>query len=155
MKHLPLLFSFLLLQCVAPLELSQEDREKIFEHNIQLPAKDIKLKIHTFVNESFGSGKAVIQSNEDGLITGNFIFECDEFDIMLGQRTFANCTFLIKYSDNNYRMKLVVKNIFKQDDNRDYEVHESYWGNYAEQIRNYYSYFDDKLINYINSKDTF
>lgn len=155
MKLSLLFLPFFILSCVSQKELTKEESEKIYEHQVQLNESEIKDKILTFVNENFYSGKAVIQTNEQNLISGNYNFFCSDFDPLGSMQVFCDATFIIKYYENSYKIKFVVKEMFTRSSSGVGNLSSTLWGNYAEDINNNFTSFDKALLEYIQSADTF
>jgi|WetSurMetagenome_2_1015567.scaffolds.fasta_scaffold43883_3 hypothetical protein len=156
MKALSISMSLIFLfSCVTPKELTKEDSEKIYEHNLSLKQDEIKTKILTFVNENFYSGKAVIQTNDSNLISGNYTFSCGDFDPLGTILVYADATFIIKYYDKNYKIKLILKDMSTQSSDGKSPFAPNMWGNYSEEINENFETFDQALYNYMVTTQDF
>ena len=106
--------------------------------------KDIQLKINAFVNSYFNSGKAVTQSDLLGQFAGNgsVPFEMGLID----PQSYLKFTFLIKYKDNQYKLKIIAKGTTsaKYGDGL-------IFGHHKELLQKKYKEFDDALLEYINN----
>ncbi len=147
--------SILFVGCAGQKELTKEQSEKIFEHNTPLSKDQIKSKLLTFVNENFVSGKAVIQTNDDGILSGNYNFNLGNYDPLGMYQVFTQSTFIIKYLDNSFKMKMLVKDLYLMSSQGEKPLTQTMWGNYANEIQTGFNNFDSTLVNYLNSKDTF
>jgi hypothetical protein len=94
--------------CIPSKYIAENDQEKIFQHDLDLSKPKIKERLITFVNEKFTSSKAVMQNNEDGLFSGNGIGQVTTY---IGKSINMEFTFIVKYTDNNYKVKWVIKDI--------------------------------------------
>jgi hypothetical protein len=156
MKALLLLTASIILiiyGCSISKPLTEGQGEKVFEHNVDLSKAEIKQKLVLFVNEKFVSAKAVIQTNEDGLFTGNGIVTVNESTGMLGETlniTKAELTFVVKYSDNNYRVKWIVKDLLNDKGSYSSDI----WGYYAEDIEKCIKRNDDAMYKYLIDKSS-
>jgi len=158
MKNLLLLFVILITACTPLIEkdLLPNEKEMVFEHQTKLSKAELKTRLIMFVNEGFHSGKAVIQSNEDGLLTGNYTTFLANLDALGYIKYFGEFTFLFKYSDNNYKLKVLIKNIYSFKEGRnDGDLPPRLFGTYSEQIVNEYKRFDATLNDYLSSNNTF
>lgn len=147
-----------LASCTAShVSLLPEDKEQIFSHEVQIKKEDIHIQVIQFFNEKFVSGKSVIQSSEDGLITGNGIFEIYNSYGLLGELLWTakvELTFLVKYIDNQYKTKFIVKRVFAQaPTGLPTDQVEGVWGRYRDQINNTIKKLDDDLLSYLTKKD--
>ena len=142
MKHI--LFSFIVILLLAGCagELTKEQSEVIYSHSVQLSKADLKVKILTFINENYMSGKSVIQFNEDGLIGGNVI---SQFALI----SKLEYSFTIKYQDNSYKVKCVVKRIIGFSGN---DLANNDMANYADKIKKEFDEFDNKLFAALSKK---
>lgn len=152
---LTLVFIPLLISCIGQKELTKSDSEKIFQHTVGLDSSVIKTKALTFINESFYSGKAVIQTNDENILSGNYNFFCTNFDPLGSVEVYCDATFIIKYFQNKYKIKLLVKELFTKSSSGIGNLHQSLWGNYSEEINNSFLSFDEALHNYMLATDTF
>ena len=157
MKNLIILLTAItiLYACTTPKEITKEQSEKIFTHEVIRSADEIRIKVLTYVNEAFYSGEAVIQTQDQGIITGNYRFYCDKFDPMGMLEVWATATFIVKYYDQFYKTKYVLKNMETVSSEGIVALDLSYWGNYADEIDDNFNQFDSTLFNYIISYDTF
>lgn len=131
-------------------ELTKDESEVIYSHEVKSSKAELKMKILSFISEKFTSGKAVIQVNEDGLISGNStILNLSQF---LTIRTSFEYTFIVKYQDNSYKVKCIAKNLYNTDSNSTYDLSPSGWGQYATDIKKTFDDFDKSLNDYITSK---
>jgi len=136
--------------CSISKYLTDEQTEKVFEHNIDLSKNKIRQRLILFANEQFVSGKSVIQTDDDGLFAGNGIVTLKESTGLLGETlniTKMELTFIVKYSDNNYRVKWVVKNL----SNDDGSYAKNTWGYYAKDVKETLDRKDKELFKYLSS----
>lgn len=147
-----LLFLF---ACVTPKELTKEDSEKIFEHNLSLKQDEIKTKLLTFVNENFYSGKAVIQTIDSNLLSGNYTFSCGNFDPLGSIVVYANATFIVKYYDDNYKIKFLLKDMETHSSSGISPLASNMWGNYSQEINDNFKEYDKALYEYMLAKNDF
>jgi hypothetical protein len=146
----------LLFSCAEKDFLLPEEKEQIFSHDVQLKKEDIHTQVFQFINEKFVSGKSVTQSSEEGLIVGNGIFEIDRTNtVIIGIITIKlELTFLVKYIDNQYKTKYVVKRVIRQDANgNSTDLIEGMWGRHKEQINKTIKDLDNELLNYLTKKN--
>lgn len=142
--------------CNAPKELTSEGREKVFNtQKITGSKTEIKNKLLLFVNESFGEAKAVLQTNEDGLLTGVFNTRLKPFDPLETIMVHADMSFLIKYNDGEYKLKMVLKRIYTRGSSGENTMQETYWGNYEPEVIKKYDEFFDRLKKYLLSDNSF
>jgi hypothetical protein len=139
-----ILFSFFVILSLAGCagELTKEQSEMVYSHSVQISKADLKIKILSFINENYVSGKSVLQINEDGLISGNVI---SQFALL----SKLEYSFIIKYQDSTYKVKCVVKRIIGYNDR---DVDYSDWGNYANKVKKEFDAFDNKLLAYLSKK---
>lgn len=155
MRAVLLLLMLLLFACTIPKEITKEQTEKIYSHQVNRSSNEIKLKILTYINESFYSGKAVIQTQDEGIITGNYRFYSDDFDLLGMFKVYATATFIIKYKDQSYKTKFVLKDMETVSSKGIVPLDRTFWGNYADEINDNYNRFESTLYEYIISEDTF
>ena len=122
-------------------QLTKEQSEVIYSHPVQFSKADLKLKILSFINENYVSGKAVLQVNEDGLISGNVV---SQFALI----TKLEYSFIIKYQDSSYKVKCIVKRMFRGSE----DVDANDWGNYADKVKKEFDAFDNSLFNALSKK---
>lgn len=160
MKYVLLMLVFIslisIVGCVAPQYLTAEDKEVIYpETESSMSKSEIKNKLTLFINDNFKSAKSVIQSNEDGLLTGSFVTQLKCFDLLCYIKEYAEISFAVKYSDNKYKLKLSVKRIF--DDNpkggADYPPHRQ--GTVTTELKKAYSDFSQMLNDYMVKDNDF
>jgi hypothetical protein len=144
----------LVISCVPPQYLTKEQSERIVEHNVNLSKEEIKINVLSYINEKFGSGKAVIQSNEDGFIAGNVIFYIGASDLLGLYGDYLETTFLIKYQTNNYRVKYIIKNLYTEIRGK-IDIHPYYWGKYSAKIDSALTNFDNDLLKYLSERTNF
>ena len=138
--------------CFPSKELTKDQTEKIFAHNVNLKKEEIKQKLILFANEKFVSGKAVIQSNEDGFLAGNGIVQIHYHSDLLGEninRVKMEFTFMVKYADNNYKVKWVVKDLTNDKGS----INQNLWGYYADEIEKSITNNDSEMFAYVTGKD--
>jgi hypothetical protein len=133
---------FFIIGCAG--ELTKEQSEIVYSHSVQLSKADLKIKILSFINETYMSGKSVIQTNEDGLISGNVIAQ---FALV----SKLDYSFIIKYQDSTYKVKCIVKGIIGW--NNEY-VDNNNTANYADKIKKEFDSFDLKLFTYLSKKSS-
>jgi len=153
MKKAIFLLSFLSLilsGCANYKELTKDESEAIFAHEVQLNKEDLKRKILLYLNENILSAKAAIQTSEDGLITANFISILDAGNLLSPIQYDGHFTALIKYTDKSYKLKILIKDITSNN----VSIYSSAWGAWNEQIVAKYKKFDLDLFNYIQSTHT-
>ncbi|MCX6151538.1 MAG: hypothetical protein NTX22_13485 [Ignavibacteriales bacterium] len=138
----------------APSYLTKEQSERVINHNVNLSKEEIKIKVLSYINETAGSAKAVIQSNEDGFLTGNVIFYIGTSDLIGVYPDYLEATFLIKYQNNNYRAKYVVKNVYVIIDKK-IDIHPAGWVKYYTQIDTALTRFDKSLLEYMANSSNF
>jgi hypothetical protein len=141
-----LVLSILILSC-APL--SKADSEFISERQVSgITQKDMQLKINAFVNSYFNSGKSVTQSDHLGQFAGNGITPLQMG--VLEPTSYLNYTFLIKYKDNAYKIKLIAKSV-----STDQYPNGTIFEHHKKDIRSKFQAFDDDLYKFIKgeSKD--
>jgi hypothetical protein len=131
--------AFILQSCAK--ELTKEQSENVYSHSVQLSKAELKLKILSFINENYMSGKSVLQINEDGLISGNVV---SQFAVI----TAMEYSFIIKYQDSTYKVKCIVKRMFRGSE----DVSASDWGYYADKVMKEFNSFDEKLFVYLSKK---
>ena len=151
--------AFLLLagtiSCVPPMRLLPDEKEQVFSHVVDLRNEVIRTQVVQFINEKFVSGKSVTQSIDDGLITGNAIFMLEHKN-QFGIREDAQMelTFLVKYVDNQYKTKCIVKRIIHANINGiPTDLDEDRWGFYQKEINETIQKFDLDLLAYLTKKD--
>ncbi len=153
LKLLSGVFVLLLIAGCAPTKiyLLPEEKEQIFSHEVQLKKEDIRVQVIQFINEKYASGKSVTQSSEEGLIIGNGIFEIGHYNVLsVSINLQMELTFFVKYIDNQYKTKYVVKRLIK---NGLSDLGEEWWGYYKEQINKNIKDIDSELFNYLTKKD--
>jgi hypothetical protein len=152
MKKLSLLFvlfvTILSFNCTPSKFIPEADQESIYSHDIDLPKAKIKEKLVLYVNEKFHSSKAVIQSNEDGLLSGNGFAQITTYVMHAINTEF---TFIIKYQDNNYRTKWIIKDVLMNANS----IAQNYWGYYLEskEIKDFFKKHDDDMFAYISKNE--
>ena len=152
MKYFVFILTALILLSCMPSELTKEQSEVVYSHKIPLSKSDLKLKILSFVNEKYHSGKAVIQTNDDGIVSGNIVIS--DFAGNFIVRTSLEYTFIIKYQDAAYKIKCIVKDIRNTDSRQTYSQNPSQWGSYAKEVQSAFDTFDTSLNNYLNEKNS-
>jgi len=137
----------LLLQACYSNYLTKEESEKVFEHKVDLSKEEIRNRLILYANEEFVSSKAVIQTDEDGLLAGNGVVPLDVF--LIGLR--MKFTFIVKYTDDSYKVKWIVKDIFTNNGSALPGV----WGEYAGEIDEAIKKSDEDRFAYLsdNSSD--
>ena len=108
-----------------------------------------------YINETFKDAKTVIQNNEDGLLTGRYTEKIDCFDPLCTSLVFADISFLIKYSDNKYKLKLVFKDMFLLSSRGKQELRYTLHGNYEEKLKLAYQSLNNSLNKYMQSDTEF
>lgn len=148
MKRMFLILMVVILSSCAPQYLKDEQKESIYSHDIELKKDQLKIKLLDFVNSSFKSSKAVIQTNDDGLLSGNgsTVLGSDFTGMIV---TTLEFTFIVKYEDGKYRMKCIVKNIFNRDTKSTYDLSEAMWGNWEKEIKGSFDKFDNSLLAFL------
>ena len=149
------LLLLVLSSCVPPAYLTQEEKEVVYSHNVELTKDKIKTKLMQFVNETFKSSKAVIQTNEDGLLSGNgvVLLGADAFGVV---KTYMEFTFMFKYQDNQYKLKCIIKNLYNVDSKSTYDINAYNYGNWKKEIDDEFVKFDgDANKSLTNKKDAF
>jgi hypothetical protein len=154
MKNLFFLFSITLFffGCVPSKTLTTEQSEKVFEHSLDMKQADIRSKLLLFANENFVSSKSVIQTDDNGLFSGNGIVTLKNTTGLFGESlnlTKMELTFLVRYSDNNYRVKWIVKDLFNDKGSYINNI----WGYYAEEIKTTIDGKDKQLFDYLADKE--
>ena len=142
-KFTIVLFLSLIVSCSLSKYLTQEQSEKIFEHQVTLTKPDIHEKLILFANEKFVSGKEVTQTDEDGLFVGNGIVQLPK-DILILKMEF---TYIVKYSDNKYKAKWIIKDLRTNSGS----IKQNIWGYYAEDIEKAFDRNDSDLFQYLSS----
>lgn len=134
--------------CTPSKFIADQDKEKVFQHEVSLSKSQIKERIVTFVNEKYVSSKAVVQSNEDGLISGNGVAQVSSY---IGNPVQMEFTFIIKYTDNSYKIKWIAKNLIMNN----YPISEDQWGYYAsgEEINSFFATNDKNMFTYLKSEN--
>ena len=133
----------LLFQACGSSPLTQNQSEKVFDYKIDLLKTEIKQRLILFTNEKFISSKAVIQTNEDGLFSGNGIVQLERSLPIINMEL----TFIVKYSDNNYKVKWIVKNLMVNNES----MSQSVWGYYYEDIEESINKNNELLFDYLNN----
>ena len=146
-----LVLSISLVGCVPSATLTKEQTEKIYSHEVNLKKDELKRKLLLYVNETFVSGKTVLQTNEDGLLSGNGIVDLKKIKGLMGETISIikmELTFIIKYDDGNYKVKWVVKDLSNEKGifSRDY------WGYYTADIEKTIADNDKELSDYVSNK---
>jgi len=149
------LIIMLIISCAGQKELTKSDSEKIFSHTVELDSSTIKTKVLTYINENFYSGEAVIQTNDQNILSGNYNFFCSNFDPLGSLEVYCKATFIVKYYHNKYKIKFLVKELFTKSSSGLGNLHPSLWGNYSAEIKNNFNAFDEALYNYMITQDTF
>lgn len=147
-----LILSFYLIGCVPTKVLTDQEKEFVFSHEINLKKDKMKMRLLQYVNEKFVSGKAVIQTNEDGLLSGNGITQVRESKGLMGEIQDIikmEFTFIVKYDDNRYKIKWIVKDMSYSKGS----FSSDYWGFYKDDINTAIQDNDQKMYNYLNNKD--
>jgi hypothetical protein len=136
-------------------QLTPDQLEQTYTHETTIPQKEIKQKVLTFINEKFRSGKSVLQTNDEGILSGNGIVTIKERKGLVGEVLSVidmEFTFIIKFTENGYKIKWLVKNILANN----LPMQKEHWGYYAgEEIINTLKENDKNLFEYINNKNTF
>ena len=148
MKLITIISALLILyNCSMSKELTKEQGEKVYEHKVELKEGDIKQKLLLFVNEKFMSGKSVIQTDTEGLFTGNGIVNLP--DLPFGSGTIKmEITFMVKYSENNYKVKWIAKDLMTGAGS----ISPNMWGYYSESIEKSIAENDKNLFDYLSDK---
>lgn len=133
--------------------LTKEESEKVYEHKVDLSQKELKTKLLIYINEKFHSSKSVIQINEEGLISGNAIADLGCSDPLCAITNSLEFTFILKYEDNFYKIKYIVKNILSNSSSGTQSLIPTSWGLYAEKIDEVFSILEFDLYNYLNKKN--
>ena len=133
--------------CIPSKQLTEEQSAKVYEHSVTLSKDEIKQKVIFFVNEKFISGKAVTQNTEEGLFTGNGIVNLPDLPFGAGVVK-MELTFMVKYMDNNYKVKWIVKDLSNNKGSFDPGM----WGYYSEYIEKSISKNDKDLFDYMTGK---
>jgi len=107
------------------------------------------------VNENFYSGKAVIQTNDANIMSGNYSFSCGSFDPLGTIVVYADATFIVKYYDNSYKIKLVLKDMETHSSKGISPLASNMWGNYSEEIIDNFVAYDSALYNYMLAESDF
>lgn len=147
MRFIFFLFLIIIVGCASTSYLTQEQSEKVFSHDVSLTKEQIKQKLLVFINENYYSGKSVLQTNEDGLLSGNGTIQIYEF---AGHPIFMDVTFIVKYDEKNYRVKWIVKDI--KDSKQSYA--RGYWGHYTEYIEKSIQENDSMMYKYLSTDQT-
>ena len=138
------LITALLISCAPTKYLTPDQSEKVFSHDVTLSKEEIRRKLFLFINETYYSSKEVIQTDEDGLLTGNGTIQINEYGV------FMDVTFIIKYEDESYKTKWIVKNI---KSNKGYYPL-GYWGLYSEEIERAIIQNDQMMYEFIVNKES-
>jgi hypothetical protein len=149
--YLIIVLSLSLCSCFSQKTLIKEDREKIYEHSCKLSKEELKIKIMNFLNLYFISSKGVIQTNDDGIIAGNYHSKLGWVGLT---KVFPVYTFIIKYSDKSFKVKIVVKQIYMGCAYCDL-VDESKWGNFKDDIYKDWDNFNESLNESVIELNTF
>lgn len=132
--------------CSMSKPLTSVQNEIVYEHNVDLTKDELRKKLILFANEKFISGKAVIQTDDDGLLAGNGISQLP-ISIPIIRMEF---TFIVKYTDNNYRVKWIVKDLMT-DLGR---IVKRNWGYYYDDIELVIKNNDEELFKYLSSTES-
>ncbi len=136
--------------CYPYPKLSDEEKEKIFEHALNLNKQEIKVKLLTYLSENTNSAKSVIQVNEDGLLSGIVSIYLGKVALGLTNAD-VELSFIVKYYDNNYKIKVIVKDLLYDGKS----VHENNWGQHREEIIQSISNFDKSVYSYLSNIQNF
>ncbi len=149
------LFILLIYNGCAPTNfLSKESSEQVFEHQLSLSKQDIKIKLLTFISENTISAKSVIQVNEDGFLSCNSYIDIGSFSpglLLLPIAVSMEFSYIIKYQDNNYKLKLIVKDLFYNS----LHAVPGIWGKHEAEINQSFHNFDSTLYNYLDRVKNF
>ncbi len=154
MKILTFTILLFLMSCMNN-PLTKDQSEKIYVHKVEMKKEVIKQKIVSFLAEYFVSAKAVIQSNEEQLITGNGnLFLKQDFLHMF--RHDMDMTFLIKIENNQYKLKTVLKSVIMTENSSGGKSYLSAtrYGDFKEEIESNFTTFDLALNEYITNNDS-
>lgn len=134
------------LGCTPSKFIADQDKEKVFQHEVSLSKPQVKERLVTYANEKFVSSKAVLQSNEDGLLSGNGISQVTSY---LGNPIKMEFTFIVKYTDKSYKVKWIVKNLIMNGTS----MREDFWGYYmdAEDIDTFFRKLDGDMFASLSS----
>ena len=88
-------------------------------------------------------------------MSGNYTFSCGNFDPLGALVVYTDATFIIKYYDNNYKIKFVLKDMETHSSDGITPLASNMWGNYAEEINNNFQAFDQALYNYMVTTQDF
>lgn len=136
----------------TPVYLTQQEKEVVYSYKVEVTKEQIRIKLLQFINETFKSSKAVIQVNEDGLLSGNGVVFLSSDAIGL-IKTYMEFTFMFKYEDNQYKVKCLVKNLYNVDHKSTYDLAEHQYGNYKEKILAEFAKFDKSVNDYLTNKN--
>ncbi|MCU7494727.1 MAG: hypothetical protein HF314_12200 [Ignavibacteria bacterium] len=151
-SYLFLLLSLYFIGCVPTSVLTDKEKEFVFSHEVNLKKNEIKMRLLQYANENFVSGKAVIQTNEDGMLSGNGETTVKEYKGLLGEtQSIINMefTFIVKYEDNKYKIKWIVKDMSTSKGS----FSTDYWGFYKDEIDTSITKYDQNLYDYMKNKD--
>lgn len=143
------LITFLFAGCANYRELTKDETEAVFVHEVPLSKEVLKTKILTFLNEYFMSAKATIQTVDDGLITANYNTVVTPSSIMDIYGNQGHFTVMIKYENNSIKVKNMLKDVYSGAT----RVHPANWGIAAEGILAEYKKFDKDLMEYLLNKN--
>jgi hypothetical protein len=125
--------------------LSVEDKTKIFSVDCDLNKAELKEKTLAFLSEYFVSSKAVIQSSEGDLITGNYSAEIGKFD---KYPVSCHLSFILKFSNKKANCKMIYNKMTTFIAYTDSDLNE-YEGSYREGLIAEYANFEEQYDEYL------
>jgi hypothetical protein len=137
-------------------ELSKDESEKVFSHNIDLSKEQIKIKLLQYVNETFSPGKVTIQTNDDGFLACAGTFQLPYIPTIGYYQYYSKLVFMVKYLDGNYRVKYVIKDIYLDGPDGKKRYPPSSWDNLKDGIATMMKSEDIDLYSYmLNNNNNF
>lgn len=140
--------------CFTYRELTKEEAERVFEHKVNYSKSELKSKLLIFVNEKYVSAKSALQTADDGIISGNFYKYLGSYDPMGTQPQYGEFTFIIKYYDNGYKIKILVKSMETRGSKGISDFPSNVWATYSKELQQVYENTDKEVFDYLSSKQT-
>jgi cell division protein FtsL len=139
--------------------LTQEQKEIIIPHQIEKDKKEIRNKTLMFISESYGSAKAVIEVNEEDILSGSGNMIINHHAMALGGAvdTKIDFKFIIKFADSEIRTKYIFADKMYNDagSGNPYIYNPTEYGYYGDRIIPAFKSLDSLMYNYIIADNDF
>jgi hypothetical protein len=139
--------------------LTQAEKEIVIPHQLNMDKKGIRNKVLMFISESYGSAKAVIEVNEEDILSGSGNMIINRHEMALGGAvdTKMEYKFIIKYNDNEIRTKYIFADKMYNDagSGNPYQFSPKEFGYYGDRIIPKFQELDSLMYNYITTDNDF